>query len=75
MKHVLIKLIRGYQARTRGGVANPLLLGGVSGCRSWPTCSEYAIDVIERDGVLKGSFRAIIRVAKCNPLWPAHIHG
>jgi putative membrane protein insertion efficiency factor len=36
-------------------------------CRFTPTCSEYAIDVIQRFGVLKGTYLAIIRLSKCHP--------
>jgi len=36
-------------------------------CRFYPTCSEYAIDAINKYGVLKGSIKAIYRVLRCNP--------
>ena len=36
-------------------------------CRYTPTCSEYAIEAIERRGVLIGSFLAFKRVLSCNP--------
>lgn len=75
MKHLIIKLIHAYQAISRGISSGPLLLGGFSGCRSWPTCSEYAVDVIGRDGALKGGAKAIARVVRCNPLWPTQRHG
>lgn len=32
-----------------------------------PTCSEYAIDAINKYGALKGSFMAIKRILRCNP--------
>jgi putative membrane protein insertion efficiency factor len=36
-------------------------------CRYTPTCSEYAIEAIERRGVLIGGFLAAKRVISCNP--------
>ena len=36
-------------------------------CKYYPTCSEYAIQAIEKYGVLKGSVLSIKRVLKCNP--------
>ncbi|MEA3222463.1 MAG: membrane protein insertion efficiency factor YidD [Thermodesulfobacteriota bacterium] len=39
-------------------------------CRFYPTCSQYAIEAINRYGITKGIFRATLRVLKCNPLHP-----
>jgi putative membrane protein insertion efficiency factor len=36
-------------------------------CRFTPTCSEYAIDVIQSHGVFKGTYLAIVRLSKCHP--------
>lgn len=36
-------------------------------CRFYPTCSEYAILAIKKYGVLKGTFKAVWRVLRCNP--------
>ncbi len=36
-------------------------------CRFLPTCSEYAIDSIEKHGVFYGVFLAIKRILKCHP--------
>jgi putative membrane protein insertion efficiency factor len=39
-------------------------------CRFTPTCSRYAERVIVRDGVVRGGWRAIRRVARCGPWTP-----
>jgi len=39
-------------------------------CRFYPTCSQYAIDAIEKYGVCKGITKAIIRILKCHPFHP-----
>ncbi|HEY7284216.1 MAG TPA: membrane protein insertion efficiency factor YidD [Vicinamibacterales bacterium] len=40
-------------------------------CRFTPTCSRYAEVVITRDGVVRGGWRSLKRVARCGP-WTAH---
>ena len=37
-------------------------------CRFQPTCSEYAIEALRVHGILKGSWLALKRVSRCNPL-------
>ena len=36
-------------------------------CKYYPTCSQYALEAIEKYGLLKGSFLAGKRILKCNP--------
>ncbi len=36
-------------------------------CKYIPTCSNYAISVLEDFGAWKGSFLTIKRILKCNP--------
>lgn len=36
-------------------------------CRFYPTCSQYAIEAIEKRGVLIGILLSIWRVMRCNP--------
>lgn len=36
-------------------------------CRFYPTCSQYAIQAIEKYGALKGGFMSIKRILRCNP--------
>ena len=36
-------------------------------CRFHPTCSQYAIDVILKYGIFKGTYLAIVRISKCHP--------
>lgn len=36
-------------------------------CRYYPTCSEYAIEAVQKKGVIKGSFLAVRRVLRCHP--------
>ncbi len=39
-----------------------------SNCRYLPTCSEYFIDSLKLNGVVKGSFLGIKRICKCHPI-------
>ena len=36
-------------------------------CRFTPTCSQYAIESIERFGLIKGVFLTLKRILRCNP--------
>ena len=37
-------------------------------CRHLPTCSDYTIEAIQEFGVLKGIYKATVRILRCNPL-------
>lgn len=37
-------------------------------CRYVPTCSEYALEAVERFGVLRGGLMAGWRLLRCHPL-------
>jgi hypothetical protein len=39
-------------------------------CRFTPTCSRYAETVIARDGIVRGGWRTLKRVARCGPWTP-----
>lgn len=62
MKILLIWLIRGYRQ-----FISPLL---PPSCRFQPTCSQYAIQALERFGIYKGSFLAVKRIMRCHPFHP-----
>lgn len=36
-------------------------------CRFYPTCSQYALEALEKYGALKGSWLALRRILKCHP--------
>ncbi len=38
-------------------------------CRYYPSCSEYAKEVISEWGVIKGGYLTLKRFLKCNPLF------
>jgi uncharacterized protein len=37
-------------------------------CRYVPTCSEYAMEAVDRHGALRGGLMALWRVLRCHPL-------
>jgi len=39
-------------------------------CRFIPTCSDYAVQAVEKYGVKKGGWLAVKRVLRCNPFFP-----
>ena len=65
MKAVFIFLIRIYQK-----ILSPIL---PSSCRYTPTCSQYAVEALQKHGIFKGSWLAIKRIVSCNP-WGGHGH-
>ncbi|QAT41561.1 membrane protein insertion efficiency factor YidD [Clostridium sp. JN-9] len=36
-------------------------------CKYYPTCSQYAIEAIEKYGAFRGIFMSIWRILRCNP--------
>ena len=36
-------------------------------CRYIPTCSQYALEAVEKYGAIKGTFLATKRILRCNP--------
>jgi len=38
-------------------------------CRFQPTCSQYAIEALDRFGFLKGIYLTLTRILRCNPLF------
>ena len=59
MKHVLKALIRFYQT-----AISPYRLRC---CNYIPTCSQYALEAIEKYGAWKGGWLAFKRILRCNP--------
>ncbi|HRX57292.1 MAG TPA: membrane protein insertion efficiency factor YidD [Eubacteriales bacterium] len=59
MKRFFVAIIRGYQK-----FISPMLRPS---CRFQPTCSQYAIEAIEKHGVFKGGAMALWRILRCNP--------
>jgi len=56
---ILIALLRGYKR-----VLSPLFLPS---CRYTPTCSEYALEAVDRHDAVRGSILAIWRLLRCHP--------
>lgn len=60
MKRFLLAMIRFYRRELSGRKKHPT-------CRYIPTCSEYAVQAIERYGAWKGGLMAAWRILRCNP--------
>jgi len=58
-QRVVVRLLRGYK-----WAISPLL---PPACRYVPTCSEYAMEAVERFGVLRGGLMAAWRLLRCHP--------
>jgi putative membrane protein insertion efficiency factor len=41
-----------------------------SSCRFHPTCSQYAIDAIDKYGIVRGILKTSLRILKCHPFHP-----
>ena len=60
MKKLLIAGIRFYQRNL-----SPFKHYGC--CKYFPICSQYAIEALEKHGLLKGGLLAVWRILRCNP--------
>ncbi len=60
LKKLLLSLIRFYRK-----FLSPLK--GNIHCIYTPTCSQYAIEAIEKYGPFKGTFLALKRILRCHP--------
>ena len=60
MKRLLISIIRFYKKYIS-------CLKGRPTCRFTPTCSNYAIEALEKYGFFKGMALTVWRILRCNP--------
>lgn len=61
MKRFLLFLIRFYR-RSISPYRPPC-------CRFIPTCSQYALEAIEKYGAVKGGWLAFKRIMRCHPFY------
>ena len=59
MRRLLTALIRFYR-RNLSPLRPPC-------CRFIPTCSEYALEAVEKYGALQGGWLALRRISRCHP--------
>lgn len=60
MDKILLGLIRFYRY-----ALSPML---PPRCRYTPTCSQYALEAVQKYGALKGGWLACKRICRCHPL-------
>ncbi|MBI3006383.1 MAG: membrane protein insertion efficiency factor YidD [Ignavibacteriales bacterium] len=65
MKHMLVALIKMYRF-----AVSPLL--PFNNCRFYPSCSQYAIEAVEKHGAFKGLWLGVNRILNCHPLSKKH---
>jgi uncharacterized protein len=58
-KAAVLSLLRGYKC-----FLSPML---APACRYTPTCSEYAMESVDRFGAVRGSWMAFKRILRCHP--------
>jgi len=61
LKNLFIKIIQLYQIIS--SIYPPK-------CRFYPSCSNYAIQSINKYGILKGILKSSLRLCKCHPFHP-----
>lgn len=59
-KVVVLLVLRGYK-----WAISPMFLPA---CRYVPSCSEYAMEAVERFGAVRGGWMAMMRLLRCHPL-------
>ena len=60
MKSIFIAMIRFYQKYLSAWKGHPT-------CIYTPTCSQYAIEALEKYGIFKGGLLTVWRILRCNP--------
>lgn len=58
-KRILLWLIHFYRSNI-----SPMY---PASCRYLPTCSQYALEAVEKYGALKGGYLALRRILRCHP--------
>ena len=58
MKSLTVKIIRFYQKF--------LSVFFAGSCKFYPSCSQYAIDSLEKYGFVKGVYFSVKRILRCN---------
>lgn len=66
MKNLLLAAIRFY--RRNISPARP------SCCRFIPTCSQYALEAVEKYGPLRGGWLALRRFLRCHPFYKGDMY-
>ena len=66
MKKALLFLIRFYQVVLSPRIAE-FLEKPQPTCRFYPSCSEYLVQAIDKNGVFKGLGQGLSRIARCHP--------
>jgi len=59
MARILIYIVKAYQ----------LVLSPFFGqqCRFYPTCSQYAVEALQKHGAIAGSYYTVHRLLRCHP--------
>ena len=65
MKRILVRLIRFYQRSISPGLPPR--------CRFIPTCSQYALEAVEKYGAARGGWLALRRFLRCHPFYKGPI--
>ena len=62
MQKILVTLLKGYQYLVSPWFGQT--------CRFYPSCSCYAIEAVEKRGVLMGLWLTVRRIGRCHPWHP-----
>ncbi len=60
MSVVVVALIKIYKV-----LLSPIL--PFNHCRYYPTCSDYAVEAVQKFGTIKGGWLAVKRIGRCHP--------
>jgi len=67
-RNIIIRIINGlfiYIIKFYRNFISPLT--GRNKCKYIPTCSQYAIEALEKYGPIKGLYLSVKRILRCNP--------
>ncbi|OGN02662.1 MAG: membrane protein insertion efficiency factor YidD [Candidatus Yanofskybacteria bacterium RIFCSPHIGHO2_01_FULL_43_42] len=68
MKEIILGTIVVYKKLSLGLRIARVPIFIYTDCKYYPSCSDYAVEAINKHGVLRGLIKSFLRILKCSPV-------